>query len=87
MSLTNKDDEAVVFLWGALVQSHLLVGGGQSSVGGAGGAGLTSPPVGRPPPQTETPPETSWDQQRAVILHSDANVLSFCVLTADSEQR
>lgn len=59
-SLTNEDDEAVVLLWGALVQRHLLIRGGQSiAAGRACGAGLTSPLIGRPPPEAETPTKAS----------------------------
>lgn len=59
--LTNEDDEAVVLLRRALVQNHFLIGGGQSiGVGGAGGARLSSLPVGSPLPDTETSTETSW---------------------------
>lgn len=50
----------MVLLREALVQSHLFVRAGQAAAGGrAGGAGLSPPPVGRPPPETETSTETS----------------------------
>lgn len=59
----------MVLLRGALVQRHLLVGGGVGTgVGGAGGAGLPSLPVGRPPPETETLTETSWWRQFIHLL-------------------
>lgn len=56
--LTSEDDEAVLLLWVALVQTDLLVRAGQRAEGWrAGGAGLAPPPVGRPPPQTEASPK------------------------------
>lgn len=56
--LTSEDDEAVLLLWVALVQTDLLVRAGERAEGWrAGGAGLAPPPVGRPPPQAEAFPK------------------------------
>lgn len=57
--LTSEDDEAVLLLWVALVQTDLLIRAGERAEGRrAGGAGLAPPPVGRPPPQTEASPKS-----------------------------
>lgn len=59
--LTSQDDEALPLLQGALVQPDLLIRAGERAEGGgAGGAGLAPPPVGRPPPQAEAAAKPRW---------------------------
>lgn len=58
--LTSEDDEAVLLLGEAPVQTNLLIGAGErAEAGGAGGAGLPPPSVGGSPPQTEAPTKSS----------------------------
>lgn len=78
--LTSKDDEAVLLLWVALVQTDLLVRAGEQAEGWwAGGAGLAPPSVGRPPPQAEASAKAGWRQEN-LTLKLDSTEISAAVV-------